>query len=102
MFQPPGILSFNGISGFFNTTTAFREATKLSSNGSEPPLPTLPSACGYNILLLNETSAAALDTLQADYVIAIQEHLAIGESWTITAPVTGTVATLNKMKDSSR
>ncbi|UQC83247.1 uncharacterized protein CLUP02_08741 [Colletotrichum lupini] len=102
MFQPPGILSFNGVSGFLNAATAFREATKLSSNGSEPPFPTLPSTYGYNILLLNVTSAAALDTIQAFYVIAIQERLAIGESWTITAPVTGTVATFNKMMDSDR
>ncbi|KXH44027.1 hypothetical protein CSIM01_12180 [Colletotrichum simmondsii] len=102
MFQPPGILLFNGVSGFFNATTAFREATKLGSNGSEPPIPTLPSAYGYNILLLNGTSAAALDTFQADYVIAIQERLAIGESWTMTAPVTGTVATFSMMKDSYR
>ncbi|KAK1477997.1 hypothetical protein CABS01_03299 [Colletotrichum abscissum] len=102
MFQPPGILSFNGVSGFLNAATAFREATKLSSNGSEPPFPTLPSTYGYNILLLNVTSAAALDTIQAFYVIAIQERLAIGESWTITAPVTGTVATFNKMIDSDR
>ncbi|KAF4780553.1 hypothetical protein HER10_EVM0012827 [Colletotrichum scovillei] len=80
MFQPPGILLFDGVSGFFNATTAFRGATKLSSNGSKPPFPTLPRAYGYNTLLLNETSAAALDTLQADYVIAIQERLAIGES----------------------
>ncbi|KAK1446166.1 hypothetical protein CMEL01_10409 [Colletotrichum melonis] len=61
MFQPPGILLFNGVS-----------------------------------------SATALDTIQAFYVIAIQERLAIGESWTITAPVTGTVATFNKMMDSDR
>ncbi|KAK1656012.1 hypothetical protein BDP81DRAFT_444631 [Colletotrichum phormii] len=51
MFQPPGILSFHGASGFFNATTAFREATKLNSNGSEPSLPPLPHAYGYNILL---------------------------------------------------
>ncbi|KAK0382422.1 hypothetical protein CLIM01_00235 [Colletotrichum limetticola] len=49
MFQPPGILLFNGVSRFFNATTAFREATKLSSNGPEPPFPTLPSTYGYNI-----------------------------------------------------
>ncbi|KXH27013.1 hypothetical protein CSAL01_09199 [Colletotrichum salicis] len=81
MFQPPGIISSNGVSLFFNATTAFREATRPSSNGTEPPLPTLPTH---------------MDTLQPDYLVAMQELLAIGESWTITAPVIGTVATFNQ------
>lgn len=103
MLVPPGLASTSGgqgqgISIFFNATLPFRAASSASqsSNFSEPPLPNFPHASGYNVLMINETSTAMLDTLDPNYVAAIQQLLAIGESWTITAPVTGTVATLNK------
>ncbi|KAK1701345.1 hypothetical protein BDP55DRAFT_18036 [Colletotrichum godetiae] len=102
MFQPPGTTSFSGISIFFNATTAFREDTALESDGSESPLPALPHAYGYNVLLLNTTSVAALDTLHSEFLEAIQQLLAVGESWTITAPVLGTVATFNESSSRDR
>ncbi|KAE9573260.1 hypothetical protein CGMCC3_g10545 [Colletotrichum fructicola] len=102
MWAPPGITSDTGVSAFFNATTAFREATAQDLNGTEPPLPTFPQPYGYNILFLNETSVAALDTIRAEYVTAIQELLAAGEEWSITAPVTGTVASLSSLRTGNR
>ncbi|KAF4874768.1 hypothetical protein CGCSCA1_v006124 [Colletotrichum siamense] len=96
LFRPPGIISSTGLSSNVNATDSFRTATQRVAGGTEPPLPTFPHPYGYNILLLNESSAASLDTLYPDYILAIQEILAPGESWTITAPVIGTVATLNR------
>ncbi|KAL3306718.1 hypothetical protein RB213_010851 [Colletotrichum asianum] len=102
LFKPPGIVSVTGISSFLNATALFRDATERAANGSEPPLPTFPQPYGYNILLLNESSAASLDTLHANYIIAIQNLLAVGESWIITAPVIGTVATFNETATQDR
>ncbi|KAF3806639.1 hypothetical protein GCG54_00004271 [Colletotrichum gloeosporioides] len=96
LFRPPGIVSVTGTSIYLNATTSLRDATGRAANGSEPPLPTFPQPYGYNILLLNESSAASLDLLHPDYILAIQKLLAAGESWTITAPVIGTVATFNE------
>ncbi|KAF4819694.1 hypothetical protein CGCSCA5_v004388 [Colletotrichum siamense] len=100
LFTPPGITSVTGLSSAMNATTLFRNATQAiqhPGNSTEPDLPTFhnPQPYGYNILLLNETRAAALDTLHSDYILEIQKLLAPGETWTITAPVLGTVATLN-------
>ncbi|KAF4918935.1 hypothetical protein CGCVW01_v008387 [Colletotrichum viniferum] len=98
LFRPPAMSSsMNGVSFFFNATASFRDATERAANGSEPPLPTtFPQAYGYNLLLLNKSSAASLDILHANYILAIQELLAPGESWNLTAPVLGTVATFNE------
>lgn len=101
-FKPPGIVSVTGISSFLNATALFRDATERAADDSEPPLPTFPQPYGYNILLLNESSAALLDTLHTNYIIAIQNLLAVGESWTITAPVLGTVATFNETATKNR
>ncbi|KAK2740213.1 hypothetical protein CKAH01_18606 [Colletotrichum kahawae] len=102
LFAPPGIVSVTGISTYLNATTSFRDATQRAADGSEPPLPTFPQPYGYNILLLNESSAASLDLLHPDYILAIQNLLAAGESWTITAPVIGTVATFNESATNNR
>ncbi|KAF4851044.1 hypothetical protein CGCSCA4_v003587 [Colletotrichum siamense] len=98
LFRPPAMSSsMNGVSFFFNATASFRDATERAANGSEPPLPTtFPQAYGYNLLLLDKSSAASLDILHANYILAIQELLAPGESWNLTAPVLGTVATFDE------
>ncbi|KAF0332638.1 hypothetical protein GQ607_000654 [Colletotrichum asianum] len=96
LFRPPGIISSTGLSSNVNATESFRNVTQRAVGGTEPPLPTFPHPYGYNLLLLNESSAASLDTPYPDYILAIQQLLAPGESWTITAPVIGTVATLNR------
>ncbi|EQB48292.1 hypothetical protein CGLO_12491 [Colletotrichum gloeosporioides Cg-14] len=99
LFRPPAIVSITGISSFLNATNSFRNATQRAASDIEtdgPALPKFPQPYGYNILLLNKTSAASLDTLCPYYILALQELLAPGESLTITAPVIGTVATFNE------
>ncbi|KAF5527241.1 hypothetical protein CGCA056_v000900 [Colletotrichum aenigma] len=102
LFRPPEIVSVTGISSYLNATASFRDETERATNGSEGPLPTFPQPYGYNILLLNKSSAALLDTLHPEIILAIQQLLAVGESWTITAPVIGTVATLNTSATTDR
>lgn len=98
---PPGLMvtgqGLTGLSQYFNATQAFQS---LSSpvNGSEPPLPQFPQSYGYNVLLLNENSTAVLDILQPEFITSVQDVLAVGESWVVSAPVIGTVATLNTSK----
>ncbi|KAF5516318.1 hypothetical protein CGCS363_v000908 [Colletotrichum siamense] len=97
LFRPPAMSTSNrGVSFFFNAAASFRDATERAANLSEPRLPTFPQAYGYNLLLLDESSAASLDILPANYILKIQELLAPDESWNITAPVLGTVATFNE------
>ncbi|SLM39208.1 hypothetical protein LPUS_09700 [Lasallia pustulata] len=97
MFAPPGLQSLGemtGVSLFNNATLPFAVASSLQT-GSEPPLPIHAQAYGFNVLLLNNESTAMLDIPQPSYVSAVQQLLAGGESWNITAPVIATVATFN-------
>ncbi|KAL8737747.1 MAG: hypothetical protein Q9181_001375 [Wetmoreana brouardii] len=97
MFAPPGLQLLGektGVSLFSNATLPFA-VTSSQQNGSEPPLPTDAQAYGFNILLLNNESAAVLDIPQPSYVSAVQSLLAGGESWNISAPVFATVAAYN-------
>ncbi|KAF4630207.1 hypothetical protein G7Y89_g7940 [Cudoniella acicularis] len=100
IFPPPGLQNFgsaSGISLFFNATLPFVVATSAQTN-VDPPLPTQPQAYGFNVLMLNNESTAMLDIPQPSYISAIQNLLATGESWNITAPVIATVATFNHSK----
>ena len=103
MFAPPGLQSKDsktGIQLFSNATLPFTVASSTDSiNGAEPPIPVFPRAYGYNILLLNDESTAMLDIPGPDYVSAVQSLLALGESWSLTASVFGTVANLNHSKE---
>ncbi|KAI4268606.1 MAG: hypothetical protein L6R38_007797 [Xanthoria sp. 2 TBL-2021] len=99
MFAQPGLQLLaekkgTGISLFSNATLPFAMASAMQ-NGSEPPLPAHPQAYGFNILLLNNETSAALDAPQPSYVSAVQTLLVGGESWNITARVFATVATYN-------
>ena len=99
MFPPPGVKSIGasiGLSIFFNATLPFLVASSQASNGSEPHPPTYPHPYGFNILSLSNESTAILDLPQPEYVSAVQDLLDLGDSWTITAPVAATVATLNR------
>ncbi|ETS82822.1 hypothetical protein PFICI_04698 [Pestalotiopsis fici W106-1] len=99
MFLLPGQAGVaSGNSLFFNATQEFLVASNGGSDNYEPPLPAFPDTYGHNVLLLNDTSTAMLDTLNPEYLSKVQELLAIGESWAVTAPVIGTVATRNESK----
>lgn len=103
MLAAPGLMQkvtgqkSTGLTQFFNATQTFR-ALSSPVQDSEPQLPGFPQPYGYNILLLNSDSTAVLDTLQPDFITSVQSILAIGESWVVNAPITGTVATLNTSK----
>ena len=102
MFAPPGLQNFGaktGVSLFANATQQFVVSSSTSSEtGLEPSLPRDGQAYGFNLLSLNNESTAMLDVPQPSYVASIQNLLAGGESWTMTAPVFGTVATFNDSK----
>ncbi|KAI8950482.1 hypothetical protein F4801DRAFT_590319 [Xylaria longipes] len=100
-WRPPSMEteSFNvGPTLLTNATLPFRIATTPGLDGVEPPLPNFPQPYGQNVLLLNNESTALLDTLQTDYLGAVQNLLHVGESWTISAPVSATVATFDRSK----
>jgi hypothetical protein len=59
-------------------------------NGSDPPLPLHAHAYGFNILSLNNESTAMLGMPQPSYISAVQELLAGGGSWNLTARVLAT------------
>jgi len=46
---------------------------------------------GYNVLLLNNESTAMLDVPHPDYSSSIQNLLADGKSWNMTASVLATI-----------
>ncbi|MCJ1269090.1 hypothetical protein MMC22_008979 [Lobaria immixta] len=100
MFAPPGLQSLGeqtGISLFSNATLPFLVAAS-PTNGTEPPLPLDTQAYGFNILLLDNETTAALDIPQPDYISTVQRLLAPGESWGLTACIGGTVAKFNDSK----
>ena len=97
MFAPPGLQVLGqktGVSLFSNATLPFAVAA-ADHDGIEPPLPKGQQPYGFNMLLLNNESAAALDIPQPSFVSAGQALLAGGESWNISSPVLATVATYN-------
>jgi hypothetical protein len=97
MFAPPGVQILGGRTGislFSNATLPFTIASS-SSNSTEPPTPKKNQAYGFNHILLDSKSSAMLDIPQPDYVTTVQQLLAPGESWNLTASVIGTVATFN-------
>ncbi|KAL8769056.1 MAG: hypothetical protein Q9209_004842 [Squamulea sp. 1 TL-2023] len=101
MFAPPGLQVLGqktGVSLYSNATLPFAVATAPRQNGSEPPLPTNPQPYGFNLLLLNNESAAMLDIPQPSYISAVQKLLGNEESWNISATVLATVATYNRSR----
>ena len=101
MFAPPGLQLLGektGVSVFSNATLPFAVASSPDGTSTEPPLPTKNQAYGFNVLFLDNDSAAILDIPQPAYLSSIQALLAQGESWNISAAVFGTVATFNNSK----
>ncbi|KAM0795617.1 hypothetical protein BDR22DRAFT_813333 [Usnea florida] len=76
----------------------------VSPNSTDSPNSTvsLPAPYGYNILLLDGTSAASLDMPNPEYVLSIQQNLTKNEIWTISASVGGTVAMQATLTDDTR
>ena len=70
---------FVGLTFFANSTMSFTAAIF-----DDPPLPSFPSAYGYNTLLLSNISSAKLDTPSPEYVRTIQESLITDESYSLT------------------
>lgn len=106
MFAPPGLQALGegkGIAPFTNATIPFLNASSLQ-NTKEPNFPNHTQTYGYNVLLLNKTSTAILDLPHPSYLSTIQDLLALGDSWSVTAPVFATVATFNdsRNQDSKR
>lgn len=106
MFAPSGLQVLGegkGIAPFTNATIPFLNASSLQ-NTEEPNFPNHTQTYGYNVLLLNKTSTAILDLPHPFYLSAIQDRLALGDSWSVTAPVFATVATFNdsRNQDSKR
>lgn len=106
MFAPSGLQALGegkGIAPFTNATIPFLNASSLQ-NTEEPNFPNHTQTYGYNVLLLNKTSTAILDLPHPSYLSTIQDLLALGDSWSVTAPVFATVATFNdsRNQDSKR
>lgn len=97
MFVPPGLQLLGaetGISLFANVTIPYIVASS-TKDAPEPQFSMRERASGYNVLSLNNESTAMLDIPDPDFVSQIQNMLAGGESWNLTSPVFGTVATFN-------
>lgn len=106
MFAPSGLEALGegkGIASFTNATTPFLSASSLR-NTQEPDFPIHAQTYGCNVLLLSKTSTAILDLPHPSYLSTIQDLLALGDSWNLTAPVFATVATFNdsRKQDSKR
>lgn len=106
MFAPSGLQALGegkGIAPFTNATIPFLNASAVH-NTKEPNFPNHTQTHGYNVLLLNKTSTAILDLPHPSYLSKIQDLLALGDSWSVTAPVFATVATFNdsRNQDSKR
>ncbi|KAI0894999.1 hypothetical protein F4806DRAFT_471406 [Annulohypoxylon nitens] len=88
---------------YINATTDFSEK---SANDGEFPQASIANGTaipyGYNLLLLGNESAAALDLPDPSYIDSIQGILRDTESWTISASVYGLVSRINYTVESLR
>lgn len=101
MAGPGGLSSAGqhiGVSLMVNASLPFILA---SSNDSVPPLST-DRAYGFNTLLLSDNRTAFLDAPMPDYVSSIQSNLSAGETWTVEAMVTATIAKYNNTAERHR
>lgn len=88
----------NSVYFTINSNVPFMAA---SSNDSIPP-PSIPTAYGYNTLLLDNTSAALLDMPLPDYMSSIQQSLVGNDFWEVSATVNASVARYNASIESHR
>jgi hypothetical protein len=92
----PGIL-MNITAHFLQTSSTDEMFKVVGASLDKGPVP-----YGYNLLLLGNNSAAALDLPRASYLRAIKDQLEDGESWIVTAEVDGYVTHLNETIDALR
>ncbi|KAI0890582.1 uncharacterized protein GGS22DRAFT_15564 [Annulohypoxylon maeteangense] len=95
-FLNPPYLFINSTSDFFHKSISDDEFPHTSiAEGKATPY-------GYNLLLLSNESAAALDLPEPSYVNAIQSRLGDTDSWTVSASVYGLVSRRNNSIESLR
>ncbi|KAI9884429.1 MAG: hypothetical protein M1823_003783 [Watsoniomyces obsoletus] len=95
MLPPLGMYEAVQNSAFLMTFASahFRTASR---NASVPfPFADMPIAYGFNTLLLDNTSAALLDTPSAETLISTQQKLVGNEVWHLSASVRAIVARYN-------
>lgn len=98
---PPGTQGIGISTTVTNATSPFIAATTNSellpdfNNGSSP-------VYGYNLVLLSETQAAALDAPLPESITSIQQALGSNEAARISADVRGTVSQYHQLTDSDR
>ena len=96
---PTGLEAVAGLSIMANATIPFMAA----SNDAVPFNALIePQAFGFNILLLSNTSAAALDGPVPHHITTLQRQIAPDSALLLTADVRGTVAQYNATAESHR
>lgn len=83
---------------FFNITLPYIIATTGSSSQDEESLSHSPNPYGINTLVIDNRTAAVLDTSSPDLLAKAQDILTNEESWRMTVDVAGVVATLGQEK----
>ena len=75
-------------------------AMMTAASNDSTRLPKYPAPYGFNLLLLNERTAAALDIPSSNYLRGILGEMKGNETWTINATVNAFVATFNASTES--
>jgi hypothetical protein len=90
----PGLEKVSGLSMMANATIPYLNA---SAPGTEPPdfAANKNVPYGYNIIVISNTSAAALDIPMPQTISRLQNQLRSGEIYYLGSPVNGTVVTYN-------
>jgi len=79
MYPPPAVNPTVGPALMYNASQSFLQVT-----WSNPPLPTFPSAYGFNTLVLNETATAMLDVPAPSVITNMQSALELREIRNVT------------------
>lgn len=114
LFGPAGVHLLGGNTGlslFTNATLPYLNASNFVTevsfinswfNGAlgplavpfhEPAVQSWPFTYGFNVLVLSDDITAMLDAPNPDYLTAIRDSLAIGDSWNMSVGVDATLAT---------
>lgn len=96
-----------GISLHFSVALPFIQASEVSLSArmegtnwvdpnDEPPLPTTPTAYGFNVLSINDSATAVIDAPSSEWVKSIQSHLLALEKVNVSAQVLAVVSVYNQ------